>query len=75
VLDVSEWGQLLLYSTQRGGVHALDHRAGRDAWVLPAKARQVLHTHLQRQRRSARFTHRPQPVCLSARTSVACPSA
>ena len=41
MLDVSEWGRLLLYSTQRGGVHALDHRAGCDAWVLPAKARQV----------------------------------
>ena len=41
VLAVSEWGRLLLYSTQRGGVHALDHRAGSDAWVLPATARQV----------------------------------
>ena len=41
MLDVSEWGRLLMYSTQRGGVHALDHRAGRDAWVLPARARQV----------------------------------
>jgi len=41
VLDVCEWGRLLLYSTQRGGVHALDHRAGADAWVLPATARQV----------------------------------
>ena len=41
MLHVSEWGRLLLYSTQRGGVHALDRRASRDAWVLPTKACQV----------------------------------
>ena len=44
VLEVAQWGRLLLYSTQRGGVHALDHRAGGDAWVLPTKARQVCTT-------------------------------
>ena len=48
MLDVTQWGRLLLYSTQRGGVHALDHRAGGDAWVLPAKARQVRTSFLRR---------------------------
>ncbi|GBG00520.1 phosphoinositide 3-kinase regulatory subunit 4 [Raphidocelis subcapitata] len=39
VLDVQQWGgapPLLVYSTQRGGVHGLDPRAPRDAWVVPS---------------------------------------
>jgi len=39
VLDVQQWGAappLMIYSTQRGGVHGMDLRMERDAWVVPA---------------------------------------
>ncbi|KAK9817197.1 hypothetical protein WJX72_010933 [[Myrmecia] bisecta] len=35
VLEVMQWASLLLYVTQRGGVHAWDLRMDRDAWTLP----------------------------------------
>jgi hypothetical protein len=41
VLAVAPWGQLLLYASQRGGVHAWDHRAARDAWHIPSVPQQV----------------------------------
>jgi phosphoinositide-3-kinase regulatory subunit 4 len=39
VFDVQAWGGspfLLTYVTQRGGVHGLDLRSGRDVWVVPS---------------------------------------
>lgn len=39
ILHVKQWGPLLMYVTQRGGVHAWDTRMKRDAWVLPASPR------------------------------------
>lgn len=39
MLDVQQWGSappLMIYSTQRGGVHGMDLRMERDAWVAPA---------------------------------------
>ena len=41
VLRVREWGGLLLFSTQRGGLHAWDLRAGKDAWRIPCPPNQV----------------------------------
>ena len=43
VLRVREWGGLLLFSTQRGGLHAWDLRAGKDAWRIPCPPNQVPH--------------------------------
>eukprot|EP00884_Botryococcus_braunii_P002633 jgi/Botrbrau1/12370/Bobra.0239s0019.1 len=37
VLQMAYWAGLLLYVTQRGGVHAWDLRAPRDAWRLPCR--------------------------------------
>ena len=42
VLNVQQWGPappLLLYATQRGGVHGMDLRMGRDVWIVPAPPR------------------------------------
>jgi hypothetical protein len=42
VLDVQQWGAappLMTYTTQRGGVHGMDLRMERDAWVVPAPPR------------------------------------
>lgn len=36
VLRVQQWGGLLVFATQRGGVHAYDARSGRDAWYIPS---------------------------------------
>ena len=41
VVQVQQWGPLLLYSTQRGGLHAWDLRMDRDAWQLPAAPSQA----------------------------------
>jgi hypothetical protein len=41
VLAVLQWGGLLLYCTQRGGVHAWDLRADRNAWSLPCTPNQA----------------------------------
>ena len=41
VLEVQEWGGLLLYVTQRGQLHAWDLRSKRDAWTLPCKPHEV----------------------------------
>ncbi|KAK9863176.1 hypothetical protein WJX84_011949 [Apatococcus fuscideae] len=40
VLRVREWGGLLLLSTQRGGMHAWDLRAGKNAWRIPCPSNQ-----------------------------------
>jgi hypothetical protein len=34
VLQLQQWGNLLLYVTQQGGVHAWDLRMREDAWLL-----------------------------------------
>ena len=44
VVQVQQWGPLLLYSTQRGGLHAWDLRMDRDAWQLPAAPSQASQT-------------------------------
>lgn len=39
ILDVQQWGSapaLMIYATQRGGVHGRDLRMPRDAWVVPS---------------------------------------
>lgn len=41
VLEVQEWGGLVLYATQRGALHGYDLRMGGDAWVLPCKPLEV----------------------------------
>ena len=41
VLEVVQWGSLLLYATQRGGVHAWDLRADANAWSIPCSPNQV----------------------------------
>ena len=41
VLGVARWESLLLYSTQRGRLHALDLRARGDAWCLTADPSQA----------------------------------
>lgn len=49
VLDVQQWGTapaLMLYSTQRGGVHGRDLRMPRDAWVVPAPPKLGLLQHV-----------------------------
>lgn len=35
MLEVMQWGSLLLYATQRGGIHAWDLRSDSNAWTLP----------------------------------------
>ncbi|KAK9909837.1 hypothetical protein WJX75_008190 [Coccomyxa subellipsoidea] len=40
VLEVMQWGSLLLYATQRGGIHAWDLRADTNAWTLPTTSNQ-----------------------------------
>ena len=44
VVQVQQWGPLLLYSTQRGVLHAWDLRMDRDAWQLPAAPSQASQT-------------------------------
>lgn len=46
ILEIKQWGPLLLYVTQRGGVHAWDTRMKRDAWVLPVTPRLGLVEHM-----------------------------
>lgn len=41
VLEVTQWGSLLLYATQRGGIHAWDLRADTNAWSIPCSPNQV----------------------------------
>jgi len=41
VLEVVQWGGLLLYSTQRGGIHAWDLRSDSLAWTLPCTPNKV----------------------------------
>lgn len=41
VLEVTQWGSLLLYATQRGGVHAWDLRADTNAWTIPCSPNQA----------------------------------
>lgn len=41
VLEVMQWGSLLLYATQRGGIHAWDLRADTNAWTLPTTSNQA----------------------------------
>ena len=41
VLELKQWGSLLVYATQQGRIHGWDLRTGRDAWVLKAKPSQV----------------------------------
>ena len=41
VLEVARWESLLLYSTQRGRLHALDLRTRGDAWCLTADPSQA----------------------------------
>lgn len=43
VSEVAQWGGLLLYATQRGGVHAWDLRCDRNAWTLPCTSNQARH--------------------------------
>lgn len=42
MLDIRQWGPLLLYVTQRGGVHAWDIRMRQDAWTIPLSPQQGL---------------------------------
>ncbi len=42
MLEVTQWGSLLLYATQRGGIHAWDLRADTNAWSIPCSPNQVL---------------------------------
>ena len=42
MLEVTQWGSLLLYATQRGGIHAWDLRADNNAWSIPCSPNQVL---------------------------------
>ena len=37
VLELKQWGSLLVFSTQQGKIHGWDARMGRDAWTLTAK--------------------------------------
>ncbi|GMH35843.1 hypothetical protein BSKO_03711 [Bryopsis sp. KO-2023] len=46
ILDVHQCGPLLLYVTQRGGVHAWDTRMKKDAWQLPLAPRLGLIEHM-----------------------------
>lgn len=41
VLEVRQWNSLLLYTTQRGGLHAWDLRSNKDAFHLTAAPSQV----------------------------------
>ncbi|BDA42627.1 hypothetical protein COCOBI_03-5200 [Coccomyxa sp. Obi] len=41
VMEVMQWGNLLLYATQRGGIHAWDLRADTNAWTLPCTSNQA----------------------------------
>ena len=41
MLEVMQWGSLLLYATQRGGIHAWDLRADTNAWTLPCTSNQA----------------------------------
>ncbi|KAK9806003.1 hypothetical protein WJX73_003643 [Symbiochloris irregularis] len=42
VLDVVEWGGLLLFATQKGALHGWDLRCKRDAWTLPCRPHEGL---------------------------------
>jgi hypothetical protein len=42
VLQLQQWGNLLLYVTQQGGVHAWDLRMRGDAWLLTTQPSQGL---------------------------------
>lgn len=48
VLEVMQWGGLLLYATQRGGIHAWDLRADTNAWTLPCTSNQACLAPLRR---------------------------
>ncbi len=41
VLEVTQWGSLLLYATQRGGIHAWDLRTDINAWTIPCSPNQA----------------------------------
>lgn len=74
VLSVQQWGAspaLLLYATQRGGVHAMDLRAGRDVWVAPAPPRLGL---LQQVRPRATMPSPAGPCAAGRRTLRRAPS-
>ena len=45
MLEVMQWGSLLLYATQRGGIHAWDLRADTNAWSIPCSPNQVTIRH------------------------------
>ncbi len=42
MLQLQQWGNLLLYVTQQGGVHAWDLRMRGDAWQLASQPSQGL---------------------------------
>ena len=47
VMDVQQWGpHLLMYVTQRGGVHAWDLRAKQDVWLLRCRPALGLTEHM-----------------------------
>ncbi len=48
MLEVMQWGGLLLYATQRGGIHAWDLRADTNAWTLPCTSNQACLAPLRR---------------------------
>ena len=37
LIDVQPWGDLVVYASQRGGLHARDVRAKHNVWQLPCK--------------------------------------
>ena len=41
ILEVKQWGHLLVFATQQGKIHGWDLRSPRDAWVLSGKPSQV----------------------------------
>ncbi len=61
VLEVMQWGGLLLYATQRGGIHAWDLRADTLAWTLPCTSNQARPRLIPLRSPSSM---RPSPTCL-----------
>ena len=44
ILELKQWGQLLVFTTQQGRIHGWDLRSPKDAWVLTAKPSEVSHS-------------------------------
>lgn len=41
ILEVAQWGSLLVFSTQQGTIHGWDPRSSKNAWTLTAKPSSV----------------------------------